>query len=164
MSGEEYRRRWPELKARAKQLWSRLSDDDLDRIDGQRENLIVALEERYGRTRQELEPEVRDFEQNFFESAGAPTGSGPAATGPSASDTSASDPAATDPSAPGAPGAWADRPVAFRPVRTDGRDADATGVPRGDDVAAGAPPTAPPLGVRRPVAGPDRGEGAAGRA
>lgn len=67
MRAEQYRRRWPELKVRARQLWSRLSDDDLDRINGEREALIEALEARYGRTRQELEPEVRDFEQNVFE-------------------------------------------------------------------------------------------------
>lgn len=135
MSGEEYRRRWPELKARAKQLWSRLSDDDLDRIDGERENLIVALEERYGRTRQELEPEVRDFEQNFFESD-----------------------AAAEPSAP-----RGDRPLAIHPVRADGPDADATGVPRGENVT---PAATPPIPSGRPgsPALHDRGEDADGRA
>jgi uncharacterized protein YjbJ (UPF0337 family) len=39
---------WKQLSGRAKQQWGKLTDDDLARIDGQREELAGIVQERYG--------------------------------------------------------------------------------------------------------------------
>ena len=44
---------WKQLRGRAKQWWGRLTDDDLDRIDGSAEELAGVLQERYGYERAE---------------------------------------------------------------------------------------------------------------
>jgi uncharacterized protein YjbJ (UPF0337 family) len=44
-----------------KQKWGKLTDDDLDRIEGSRERLVGSLQERYGKSREEIDTEVDDF-------------------------------------------------------------------------------------------------------
>jgi uncharacterized protein YjbJ (UPF0337 family) len=53
---------WKQLRGEVKQWWGDLTDDDLDRIDGERDKLIGRLQERYGYTREHAEAEV---EQRF---------------------------------------------------------------------------------------------------
>jgi uncharacterized protein YjbJ (UPF0337 family) len=45
-----------------KPWWGDLTDDDLDRIEGERDKLLGRLHERYGYTREHAEAEV---EQRF---------------------------------------------------------------------------------------------------
>lgn len=42
---------WSEMRGRISDWWSKLTDDDLDMIDGDQEQLIAVLQERYGYTR-----------------------------------------------------------------------------------------------------------------
>lgn len=46
------------MKGKAGKKWSKLTEDDLDRISGSREELIGLLQERYGKTCEEIEKEV----------------------------------------------------------------------------------------------------------
>jgi uncharacterized protein YjbJ (UPF0337 family) len=46
------------MKGNLKQWWGRLTDDDVDRIEGSAEELIGVLQERYGYEREEAEAEV----------------------------------------------------------------------------------------------------------
>jgi uncharacterized protein YjbJ (UPF0337 family) len=39
---------WKQFKGRAKEKWGRLTDDDLDVINGRREQLKGKIQERYG--------------------------------------------------------------------------------------------------------------------
>lgn len=39
---------WQELKGRARAQWSKLTDDDLGRIAGKKDELVGALQRRYG--------------------------------------------------------------------------------------------------------------------
>ena len=39
---------WKQFKGRAKEKWGRLTDDDLDVINGQQEQLEGKIQERYG--------------------------------------------------------------------------------------------------------------------
>jgi uncharacterized protein YjbJ (UPF0337 family) len=43
---------------RSKKWWGDLTDDDLDRIEGDRDKLIGRLQERYGYTREKAEAEM----------------------------------------------------------------------------------------------------------
>ena len=63
MNKDEMIGNWKQLKGKVQQKWGDLTDDDLDRINGQREELIGRIQEKYGRARREVEREVREFEE-----------------------------------------------------------------------------------------------------
>jgi uncharacterized protein YjbJ (UPF0337 family) len=52
---------WSQLKGRVRQEWGRFTNDDVARIDGDREVLLGRLQELYGRTREEAEEELEQF-------------------------------------------------------------------------------------------------------
>ncbi|RPJ37425.1 MAG: CsbD family protein [Planctomycetaceae bacterium] len=54
--------KWKQLKGSAKQKWGKLTDDDLDRVEGSRDELIGMIQERYGKSREEAEREVDDWQ------------------------------------------------------------------------------------------------------
>ncbi len=54
--------KWKQLKGQAKQKWGKLTDDELDRIEGSRDELVGLIQERYGRSRDEAEKEVDDWQ------------------------------------------------------------------------------------------------------
>jgi uncharacterized protein YjbJ (UPF0337 family) len=54
--------KWKQLKGQAKQKWGKLTDDELDRIEGSRDELVGLIQERYGKTRDEAEKEVDAWE------------------------------------------------------------------------------------------------------
>jgi uncharacterized protein YjbJ (UPF0337 family) len=53
--------KWNQLKGQIKQQWGDLTDDDLDRISGQKDEMIGLLQERYGWERSRAEAEYNDF-------------------------------------------------------------------------------------------------------
>jgi uncharacterized protein YjbJ (UPF0337 family) len=53
---------WKQFRGKAKENWGKLTDDDLDRIEGKRDQLLGAVEQRYGIARDEAEKQVRNFE------------------------------------------------------------------------------------------------------
>lgn len=58
MNQDVFKGQWNQLKGRVKQQWGRLTDDDLERIEGDRDILVGQLQERYGRTREQAEAEL----------------------------------------------------------------------------------------------------------
>ncbi|HEY7921818.1 MAG TPA: CsbD family protein [Vicinamibacteria bacterium] len=52
---------WSQLKGRVRQEWGRFTNDDVARIEGDREILLGRLQELYGRTREEAEEELEQF-------------------------------------------------------------------------------------------------------
>ena len=57
--------KWKELKGRVKKTWAKLTDDDLDQIDGRTEQLEGKLQERYGLARDEAKRQVKEFQQQI---------------------------------------------------------------------------------------------------
>ena len=53
---------WRHYRGSAKGRWTRLTDDDLHTIRGDRELLIVTIQERYGYSRAEAEREVNEWQ------------------------------------------------------------------------------------------------------
>jgi uncharacterized protein YjbJ (UPF0337 family) len=53
--------KWHQLKGELKSQWGKLTDDDLDRAEGDAEKLIGRVQERYGYQRDEAKREVDDF-------------------------------------------------------------------------------------------------------
>ena len=52
---------WLQFKGKAKEQWGKLTNDDMDRLDGKREQLIGRIQESYGLTRDEAEKQVTDW-------------------------------------------------------------------------------------------------------
>ena len=59
--------KWKQIRGKTKEWWGRLTDDDLDVIDGKRDQLIGKLQERYGYTKtratQEVNRRVEELER-----------------------------------------------------------------------------------------------------
>jgi uncharacterized protein YjbJ (UPF0337 family) len=52
---------WMMLKGKIKEKWGKLTDDDLDVIEGRRDQLAGAITKRYGYAKEQAEQQVRDF-------------------------------------------------------------------------------------------------------
>ena len=57
--------KWKQLKGSLKAKWGKLTDDDLDRLDGNQQYLSGKLQERYGWARDQAEREIREFEKTL---------------------------------------------------------------------------------------------------
>lgn len=53
--------KWKQLRGKLKQQWGELTDDELDKISGQRDELVGLIQEKYGYARAEAEEEVDEF-------------------------------------------------------------------------------------------------------
>jgi len=56
---------WKQLKGKLKQKWGELTDDDLDRIGGKKDELVGKLQERKGIARDQAEREVQEWSRNL---------------------------------------------------------------------------------------------------
>jgi len=65
MNEDIFSGKWHQLKGKVKEKWGKLTDDDLTRINGKREQLLGSLEERYGWQKQRAEDELKKFEQMY---------------------------------------------------------------------------------------------------
>ncbi len=54
---------WRQFTGKVKEQWGKLTDDDLDVIDGKRDQLLGRIQERYGIARDKAEQQVKDFEK-----------------------------------------------------------------------------------------------------
>ncbi len=52
---------WKQLRGRVKEMWGKLTDDDLDQIDGKADRLLGALQKHYGYARDKAEAELDRF-------------------------------------------------------------------------------------------------------
>jgi len=52
---------WKQLKGKAKQKWGRLTDDDLTRAAGRREELAGRVQERYGLAKDAAQQQVDEW-------------------------------------------------------------------------------------------------------
>jgi uncharacterized protein YjbJ (UPF0337 family) len=61
---------WKQMRGELKSWWGKLTDDDLDRIGGQRDKLIGLVQEKYGYARATAEQEVERRFKEFADKAG----------------------------------------------------------------------------------------------
>jgi uncharacterized protein YjbJ (UPF0337 family) len=52
---------WTELKGKVQKQWGKLTNDDLDQIEGDRKQLVGRVQQRYGYARDQAEKEVDSF-------------------------------------------------------------------------------------------------------
>ncbi|MGE0489294.1 MAG: CsbD family protein [Vulcanimicrobiota bacterium] len=53
MNSDILKGKWKQMKGDVKAKWGKLTDDDLDRIEGDSEKLVGIIQERYGMAREE---------------------------------------------------------------------------------------------------------------
>jgi uncharacterized protein YjbJ (UPF0337 family) len=58
MNDDVFKGQWMQLKGKIREQWGKLTDDDLDQIQGKSEQLIGRLQQRYGWQREQAQREV----------------------------------------------------------------------------------------------------------
>jgi len=53
--------KWKQLKGEAQKQWGKLTDDDFNKIAGQREKLTGKVQSLYGKSREDAEKEIDSF-------------------------------------------------------------------------------------------------------
>jgi uncharacterized protein YjbJ (UPF0337 family) len=61
MNWDQVEGKWKQYKGQAKEKWGKLTDDDLDVIDGRRQQLVGRIQERYGLAREVAEKQADEF-------------------------------------------------------------------------------------------------------
>ena len=54
---------WKRFKGKVKEAWGKLTDDDLDIIEGRRDQLVGLVQKHYGLARDQAERQVERFER-----------------------------------------------------------------------------------------------------
>ncbi len=65
MNWDQIEGNWKQFKGKVRTQWGKITDDEIDVIAGNREQLIGLLQERYGIAREKAEQEVRKFETSL---------------------------------------------------------------------------------------------------
>ena len=61
MNNDQIAGKWKQLKGEAKVMWGKLTDDELDQAEGNKDKLAGMIQERYGKTKEDAQREVDDF-------------------------------------------------------------------------------------------------------
>ena len=61
MNSDTLKGKWKEMKGTVKEHWGRLTDDDLETIDGQHDQLVGKIQQRYGIAREAAQKQVDEW-------------------------------------------------------------------------------------------------------
>jgi len=64
MNTDQIQGKWEQIKGEAKVQWGKLTDDDLDQVEGNAQKLAGRIQERYGYAKEQAEREVDRFLQS----------------------------------------------------------------------------------------------------
>ena len=65
MNSEQMSGKWKQMKGAAKQQWGKLTDDDLQVIDGKRDALVGKLQERYGIAKEDAQKKADEWLKSY---------------------------------------------------------------------------------------------------
>ncbi len=63
MNADQMKGKWKQLKGSVKTKWGKLTDDDVEVINGQRDQLIGRIQERYGIAKDEAQRQVDQWNE-----------------------------------------------------------------------------------------------------
>lgn len=67
MNWDQVEGKWKQYKGQVKEKWGKLTDDDLDVINGRRQQLVGKIQERYGIAREVAEEQTELFVKSLKE-------------------------------------------------------------------------------------------------
>jgi len=64
MNRDQMEGKWKQFTGKAKEQWGKLTDDDLQQLEGNTDQLAGKIQERYGYTKEQAEKEVNEWRRN----------------------------------------------------------------------------------------------------
>lgn len=61
MNWDQIEGKWKHYKGKAREAWGELTDDELDRVAGKRDQMVGLVQEKYGKAKSDAEREVDDW-------------------------------------------------------------------------------------------------------
>lgn len=61
MNWDQVEGNWKQMTGKARETWGKITDDELTKIAGKRDQLIGMIQTRYGVAKEEAEAQVRKF-------------------------------------------------------------------------------------------------------
>ena len=61
MNSDQMKGKWKQMKGAVKERWGKLTDDDVDIINGQNEQLVGKIQEKYGIAKDEAQRQVDEW-------------------------------------------------------------------------------------------------------
>jgi uncharacterized protein YjbJ (UPF0337 family) len=65
MDSNIFKGKWKQLKGESQKQWGKLTNDDLDVINGEKEKLVGKIQERYGYAKDKAESEYDSWSSTF---------------------------------------------------------------------------------------------------
>jgi uncharacterized protein YjbJ (UPF0337 family) len=65
MNWDQVQGNWKQFRGQAQAQWGKLTDDDMDRIEGKRDQLVGKIQEVYGIGKDEAEREVDEWKRRL---------------------------------------------------------------------------------------------------
>jgi len=64
MNWDTLQGQWKQIKGQVKEKWGKLTNDDLDVIDGKKDQMVGLLQKKYGYAKDQAERELEEFSTN----------------------------------------------------------------------------------------------------
>jgi len=65
MNWDQIAGQWKQIKGTAKMKWGKLTDDEIDVVEGKRDQLVGKIQQRYGIDKDKAEKEVDEWTKEF---------------------------------------------------------------------------------------------------
>lgn len=65
MNKDQIKGKWKQIKGEAKIQWGKLTDDELDQIEGNFDKMVGKLQEHYGYSKEQAENEANSFLKKY---------------------------------------------------------------------------------------------------
>jgi len=65
MNDDQFEGKWNRMKGAVREHWGRLTDDDVEEVQGRRQRLRAKIQEKYGDTKESAEDKLVEFERRF---------------------------------------------------------------------------------------------------
>ncbi len=63
MNRDTFQGQWKQMKGSVKEQWGKLTDDDIAQVEGNYDQLVGKIQERYGVQREEAEKQIKAWKQ-----------------------------------------------------------------------------------------------------